>query len=107
MRDDNMTKFLCMYDEFGKGMGLPKMSEFFLDMPYKGKEAVVNYLKNGRKTYAAPGTATDVYTGEVIPIEKCGMTDGEYSWSSSLYHYVEKYNLMLPKEFILKVLQKS
>lgn len=101
-----MPKYLCKFDEFDKGMGFHKMSDYFSDTPYDGQSEIVEYLKNGKKTYAAPGIEKDVFTGERIPVEMCGMTDGEYSWCGSLYYYVEKYNLRLPDDFSRKVLSK-
>jgi hypothetical protein len=101
-----MMKCLFLYDEFGKDMGLPSMKDSFMKEPYEGQEDVVSYLKNGKKTYARTETPKDVFTGETIPVESYGMTDGEYSWNSVLPYYVEKYNLKLPKEFEEKVLNK-
>ena len=87
------------FDEYGPGMGFPSMKESMCDEPYPGKHMIVDYLKNGTKTYAAAGRARDFFTGEPIPGELCGMTDGVYSWVSSLAYYVEKYNLRLSDDF--------
>lgn len=101
-----MVLYLNDFDEYGPGMGLPKMSDSFEEKPYDGIDKIVQYLKNGKKTYISAKKAKDFYTGETLPIELCGMTDGEFSWSSSLFYYVEKYNLRLPKEFTQKVLAR-
>ncbi|MBR0342250.1 MAG: hypothetical protein IJH64_08400 [Oscillospiraceae bacterium] len=100
------TKSLILYKEFGPapGLDLPSMTDSFADEAYPGQEKVVKYLSEGRKTYCAAGRACDVFTGESIPGEWCGMTDGEFSWISELAYYVEKYNLRLPAEFEKKVL---
>lgn len=95
---------LNMYDEFGKGMSLPSIRESFSPEPYSGMEKVAEYLENGIPTFAQTSIPRDFITGEVIPVESTGMTDGEYSWMSVLPHYVRKYNLRLPKEFEQKVL---
>ena len=100
-------KCLNLYDEFGKGMNLPSMRDSFEEKPYKGQNKIVAYLKNGKKTFARTEVATDKFTEEKIPMESCGMTDGEYSWISTLAYYVEKYNLRLSKEFEDKVLSIS
>ncbi|MDO4490722.1 MAG: hypothetical protein Q4B85_06630 [Lachnospiraceae bacterium] len=97
-------KSLCQFEEYGKGMGFPSIKSMFSAEPYYGKEKVVEYLKNGRKTFSATSVPYDFFTGDRIPIEKCGMTDGEYSWMSSLYYYVEKYNLKMPADFMKKVI---
>ncbi len=101
-----MAKRIFDFDEYGPGMGFPSMKESMNDMPYEGMDRIISYLRSGRKTYAAAGRATDFFTGELIPGERCGMTDGEYSWVSSLAYYVEKYNVRLDKEFEDKVLNK-
>ena len=101
------AKRLFEFDEYGPGMGFPKMKESMDVSPYTGIERIVDYLRKGRKTYAAAGRAVDFFTGEVIPGERCGMTDGEYSWVSSLPYYVEKYYLRLPKDFENKVLNSQ
>lgn len=100
-----MVKCINLFDEFGPGLGLPKISDFFEKEPYPGKEKIIKYLKNGRPTYASASKAVDVISGETIPIERYGMTDGEFSWISSLYYYVDKYNLRLDKKFEEKVLK--
>ena len=100
-------KYLNLYDEFGKGMNLPSMRDSFEEKPYKGQDKIVAYLKNGKKTFARTELPTDKFTGEKIPMESCGMTDGEYSWNSTLAYYVKKYNLRLIKEFEEKVLNAS
>ena len=97
-------KYLNLYDEFCKGMNLPSMCASFEKTPYKGQNEIVAYLKNGKKTFARTELPTDEFTGERIPMESCGMTDGEYSWISILAYYVEKYNLYY-KEY-MKIKQK-
>lgn len=81
------------------------MADYFSDKAYPEKDRIVSYLKSGKKTYSATSRAKDRFTGDVIPGEHCGMTDGEYTWNSELIHYVEKYNLRLPDEFISKALR--
>ena len=98
---------LILYDEFGKDMGFPSMKESFEEKPYEGQEKIAAYLEKGRPTYARASLPTDVFTGERIQGESCGMTDGEYSWISVLPYYVRKYNLRLPENFERKVLKNN
>ena len=102
-----MTKCIFEFDEYGPGMGFPSIKESMLDKPYEGMDQIIAYLKKGKKTYAAAGRAYDFFTGEVIPGERCGMTDGIFSWISSLAYYVEKYNLKLSPEFEEYVLKQN
>lgn len=97
-------KSLIMYDEFGPGMGFKSMKESFSKEPYYGKDKILNYLKNGEKTYARAACAKDIFTGAPIGGEYVGMTDGEYTWNSILIYYVETYNLHLIKDFEEKVI---
>ena len=94
-----MPKCLIRFDEYGKGMGLPSMKDSFENAPYDGQEAIVKYLRSGKKTYAATSTAYDFFTGKAIKDEKCDMTDGKFTWNTTLAYYVENYNLRLPKDF--------
>lgn len=94
-----MSKSLIRFSEYGPGMGLPSMKTYFEATPYDGQAEIADYLRNGIKTYAATKKAVDFFTGEAIPGEYCGMTDGEFTWNSTLAYYVDRYNLRLPAEF--------
>ncbi len=85
-------------------MGFPSMRDYFEPAPYEGIEKIINYLANGKPTFATAGHPIDCFTGEKIGGFENGMTDGEYSWISSLAYYVKTYNLRLPEEFENKVL---
>ncbi len=100
--EEKRLRSLILYDEFGPGMGYPSMRQFFCESPYEWQEYVARYLRNGEVTHVACSRDKDKFTGELIPGERCGMTDGEYSWISSLAYYVERYNLQLDKAFVDK-----
>ena len=100
-------KSLIDFEEFGPNMGFRSMKDFFEPAPYEGQDKIVFYLNNGTTTYVRATRGKDFYTGETISGTYTGMTDGEYSWSSVLSYYVQKYNLRLPKEFEEKVLAKT
>ena len=90
---------LFLYDEFGKGMGLPSVRDSFEKEPYEGQDKIVEYLKKGTPTMVTSGFATDIVTGERLKEPKYFMTDGKYSWTNTITYYVERYNLRLMKEF--------
>lgn len=102
-----MSKRIFDFNEYGPGMGFPSMKKSMLDKPYAGQDQIIAYLNSGKKTYAAAGKAYDFFTGEEIPGERCGLTDGVFSWVSSLPYYVEKYNLRLSPQFEKYVLEKK
>lgn len=101
-----MSTFLMAFDEFGHGLGLPSIKTMISNEPYEGKDEIISYLQAGKKTYASSRVPIDVISNEKIGVEETGMTDGEYTWISTLPYYVEKYNLRLPKEFEKKALKK-
>ncbi len=70
--------------------------------PYIGK--ILDYLSKGKVTRVSSSVAIDVFTGAVIEQESYIMTDGEYSWSSSLGYYIRKYYLRIPQDFERKIL---
>lgn len=96
---------LIHYDEFGSNMGFPSIKESFEPEPYRGQEQIADYLDRGKPTYVTASFEYDCVTGERIPIQYIGLTDGEYSWNSVLSYYVRKYNLRLTAEFENKVLR--
>ena len=99
-------KILNQYEEFGPGMGFPSMKEFFQSGKYENQDKIVRYLRTGEPVMVQTMLPRDVFTGEPLGIEKVFINDGEYIWSSDLAYYVEKYNLLLPDEFIKHVLKK-
>ena len=99
-------KSLIQYEEYGPNMGFPSMTTYFEAEPYPNIEKIIYYLENGTKTYVRAGLGKDFFTGERFGTEYVGMTDGEYSWNTSLVYYVKKYNLRLPMEFENKVVSR-
>ena len=77
-----------------------KMRDHIQDTEYPDKEEIVKYLKNAFAFAAKPQCLVDVFSGESIPMESLEMADGSYRWPSELLYYVEKYNLVLPEEFV-------
>jgi len=62
--------------------------------------SLLNYLTHGVAYIVSPGPTWDVLdesgpvgTGTVL-------TDGEWAWPDDLIHYLEKYHVALPDEFV-------
>lgn len=70
---------------------------------YNGQDDAVKYMKSAVVYGARPEILHDAFSDEIIPYESLVMTDGHFKWSSELLYYVEKYNLILPKEFMDQV----
>lgn len=98
--------FLGKYDELAPGMGFPSMKDSFYEKPYPAKESVLNYLKSGKIHMVTAARMVDVFTGKITNLQNVHMNDGKYSWSSSLIHYIDKYNLRLPEEVETDILKK-
>ena len=97
---------LSKFEELSLGCGYPSLKDSFQKESYIGREKMLKYLRNGKSVLASPEIRHDLITGERIPIKLEIMTDGEYTWSSELIYYVDKYNLRLQKEFEEYVLNK-
>ena len=98
---------LGKYDEIWSGQGYPKMRDSFEKNRYENQERIIEYLKRGHVHMVTASPVKDYFTGEYTNIEKIFLDDGEYSWCSSLIYYVDKYNLVLPKDFIDHVIKKT
>jgi hypothetical protein len=70
--------------------------------PFTSK--IIAYLDSGEVTLASPSCSVDVFSGKTINRTTCILTDGVFSWSDSLGHYVQQYNLQLPSDFLEKIL---
>ena len=90
--------------EIYKDPNLPTIKSLISKEPIGNKKKILEYLRNGRITAAAAGTANDIITGKTIDEPFCMFTDGVYAWRSDTIYYVDKYNLKLEDEFINHVL---
>lgn len=71
------------------------------------KEEIVSYLRGCNLGAVSSGWMTDGLTGEtVVGVRDNDRFDDAYSWGESLAYYVEKYNLMLPGDFLQHIYRK-
>lgn len=97
--------FIGKYNEISPNKGYPSMRDYMSSERYDGQDVIVRYLKRGKvEAVASGGSKPDVFTGEQIKGEWSIQSDGEYAWGSELSHYVDKYNLILPEDFVKHVL---
>ena len=65
------------------------------------KANICEYLKNGYVMAACGGVVKDIIQPEVGIIgSPDDVTDRVWMWPADLQYYVERYNLLLPSEFI-------
>ena len=95
------------YEEIDKGHNFPKLVDSLEKKSYPHKEAIVDFLKNGKEEFVQMSRAKDIFNGEVIPGEVLVMSAGDFYWSNELCWYVDKYNLRLPSDFENYILEKQ
>jgi hypothetical protein len=70
-------------------------------------ELLAKYLTNGSMYIVSPGPVWDIVDGSG-PIGTASiLTDGEWIWPSDLVHYLKKYHVLLPSEFVKHVMSAS
>lgn len=92
--------------EIMKSDEYPSVFDLISDEEIKDKDIILDYLKKGRVTAAAPAIVHDIVSGERINIELLMMDDGKYAWRSDVIYYFEKYNMCLSDDFVLHVYRK-
>lgn len=99
--------FIGKYDELSPGMSYPKMKDSFSEKPYSTKADILAYLRSGHAHMATAARVVDVFSGNQTFLTLVHYNDGEYSWTSKLIYYIEKYNLRLPEDLETSILNKS
>ncbi len=104
-----MTTMIGHYREFLEPHPIawkyPCMKDDFSEAPIPEKEKIIDFILNaGFLDVGTTATAKDVFTGEDTGIRDNGRSDGVYSWGTALAYYVDRYNLMLPDEFVAHIL---
>lgn len=97
-------KELGIYRELTDNDSDPSIQDFISPVPHPYKRDILAYLRNERFVIAvSSNTKKDIITNESMPIELIAYSDGEYSWYSDLVYYFNKYNLLLPEEFLHQI----
>ena len=94
------------YKELAPKREHPSIQQYLEKEQYPNQDKIVHFLKNGKIEFAQMSRSRDIFTGERIPMEVLGMSDGDYFWPNILAWYVEKYNLRMPEEFERYILSK-
>ena len=103
MTDKIVVKNLPSINLYSSADGKTQFKYKFAKEKYKGQNEIIDYMKSAIVYGARPEILYDAFSNEKIPYESLVMTDGYFRWSSELLYYVEKYNLILPKEFVDRV----
>lgn len=81
--------------------------DFISDKETYDKNKIIEYLKSQKRVASCPRAAIDCVTGEEISSSFSIYTDGEYDWCDFLIYHIEKYNVILPQEFIEHITKKA
>lgn len=101
-------KFITNYKELGGDDNICLL-EHISKKPIKGKEKILEYLKNGQKKAIRCSSVYDYVKDEPLLNESMVteaawlFTDGEFNWDSEEIYHFEKYNIELNKEFLKKI----
>lgn len=104
MKRSDILKALMNYIEFGVP-NAESINKYFSESPYEHQEELISYMRTCGKEKCVCGLAYDVVNNESLGTRKI-LNDGTYSWTNDLIYYVEKYNLLLPDDFIQHVLNQ-
>lgn len=98
-----MAKLICvgMYRELTDDANDLTLVDAIAESPQENEEKIVAYLHNSICLGWRMGFKADA----LDPSSKVALfahpyTDGMYYWTSHLAHYVEKYHLRLPADFV-------
>ena len=98
----------CFFKELEHGIseGM-SIYDFLSKKPFKNKQKVVNYLKNGHIIVSTPGLSADVLSNDnTVSGVPSILSDGSWVWTGDLAYYVENYNLMPPVK-MLQIMEKN
>lgn len=70
------------------------------------KEEILRYLKKCEVWGAVAGLLRDVFTGKYVKLEFLAYRDDKYKWTSELTYHFEKYDCVLPPDFLRHILGK-
>jgi hypothetical protein len=72
--------------------------------PAEDESQIINYLRSGVMFIVSPGMVKDVLCAEGPVIGTPSIrTDGAWAWRDDLAHYVERYHVQLPSDFLSHV----
>jgi hypothetical protein len=96
-----MLKRITFREMTGGGTSEPSMLELRFENAEPFESKVVSYLRSGVVLDECLGVETDVIdAADQNLLYQSDRTDGTWVWREDLAHYVEKYHLRLPDEFL-------
>lgn len=78
----------------------PSLSHAVRDAPDADEHRLLDYLRAGVPYIVSPGAVLDVLDGSGPVGTGTILTDGVWAWPDDLPHYVERYHVAVPEEFL-------
>jgi len=96
-------KFLEIFDEKDSIENQVKfLRNSIQNIGIEDREKIISYLKSGQMILFRPQIVADVLSEKEEWIGSTSIySDGVWLWKDYLVHYLEKYNIQIPPEFIL------
>lgn len=103
-----MIRPLGFFSELSPGWGLPldgSSTDFVNPTGDPDEVEIIAYLKNGAGIWSEMSAGPDALDPEAPTLSGIGSlyTDGTWLWRQDLPHYLGKYHLSLPAEFVTHV----
>jgi hypothetical protein len=93
--------FRELSDDPDEQLTLPSLSGAVSESAQENELKIIEYLNNGICIASRGCYMTDVLDpSSRAPLVAHSYTDGTYFWRSDIAHYVEKYHLRLPPDFV-------
>ena len=70
------------------------------------KDEILRYLKKSEVCAVAAGPLRDVFTNKYVRGDYLEYRDDAYMWTTKLVYHFEKYDCVLPEEFVQHILKK-
>ncbi len=108
---DAVTKLVGFYKELGGRSylgALPSISDAMEEAPAPDEEQILTYLESCPEIFSTQGAELDVISNdERIAGAGSLITDGMWVWPIDLIHYLRRYHLALPGDFLEHVRENN
>ncbi|WP_309062143.1 hypothetical protein [Streptomyces sp.] len=100
-----MIRPIGFFTELSPGWGLPEdgsIKDAVRPTGEPDEQNILEYLRNGTEIWSEMSAGPDVLDPEAPNMTGIGslVTDGTWLWREDLPHYVAKYHVSLPREFL-------
>lgn len=83
-----------------------EISDYNRREKHERKDDILRYLRGCADYAAIAGLLRDVFTGEYAKAEYLAYKDDAFKWTTKLVYHFEKYDCVLPEDFIQHILMQ-